>query len=75
MSSQVQKNVFAFCVITFEPVDVQTRSAPQNDRLNLNFVKFTYLHGGKLARNGGKTAILAGRRGWLTIDYEYAALL
>ena len=23
---------------TFEPIEVQTRSAPQNDRLNLSFV-------------------------------------
>ena len=30
---------FAFCVITFEPIEVQTCSAPQNDRLNLSFVK------------------------------------
>ena len=29
----------AFCVITFEPIEIQTYSAPQNDRLNLNFVK------------------------------------
>ena len=30
---------FAFCVITFEPIEVQTRSVPQNDCLNLSFVK------------------------------------
>jgi hypothetical protein len=38
-------------------------------------VKDIYVDGGKLARNGQKTAILAG--GWmrLTIDHEYAALL
>ena len=30
---------FAFCVITFEPIEVQTCSTPQNDRLNLVFVK------------------------------------
>ena len=29
---------FAFYVITSEPIEVQTRSAPQNDRLNLSFV-------------------------------------
>ena len=33
-----RKNIFAFCVITFEPIEVQTRSAPQNDSLNLSFV-------------------------------------
>jgi hypothetical protein len=30
---------FAFYVITFEPIEVQTHSAPQNDRLNLSFEK------------------------------------
>jgi hypothetical protein len=36
---------------------VQTRSAPQNDRLNLSFVKDIYVDGRKLARNGRKTTI------------------
>ena len=60
--SQDQKNIFAFCVIFFETIEVQTRSAPQNDRLNLSFVKYIlkYVDGGKLARNGRKTAILLG---------------
>ena len=31
--------IFAFCVITFEPIKIQTCSAPQKDRLNLSFVK------------------------------------
>ena len=48
---------FAFCVITFEPIEVQTCSAPQNDRLNLVFVKSIHVDGGELARNGQKTAI------------------
>ena len=49
--------IFAFCVITFEPIEVQTCSAPQNDRLNLSFVKNIYVVGKKLARNGRKTAM------------------
>ena len=57
VSSQVKKNIFAFCIITFEPIKVQTFSAPQNDRLNLRFVKEIYEDGEKLARNGRKTAI------------------
>ena len=48
---------FAFCVITFEPIEVQTYSAPQNDSLNLSFVKYIYVDGGKLARNGRITTI------------------
>ena len=35
VSSQVQKTIFAFCVMTFEPIKVQTHSAPQNDHLSL----------------------------------------
>ena len=54
MSSLVQKNVFTFCVITFETIEVQTRSAPQNDCLNLSFVKNIAVEVGKLARNGQK---------------------
>ena len=46
-----------FCVITFEPIEVQTRSAPQIDHLKLSFVKDIYVDGGKLDRNGRKTAI------------------
>ena len=45
-----------FCVIIFEPIMIQTCSAPQNDRLNFSFVKDTYVDGEKLARNGQKTA-------------------
>ena len=50
------KKIFTFCAITFEPIEVQTRSSPQNDRLNLYFVKDTYVDGKKLARNGRKMA-------------------
>jgi hypothetical protein len=34
------------CVLchNFEPIEVQTSSAPQNDRLNLSFVKVIYVH-------------------------------
>ena len=37
-----------FCVITFDPIKIQTRSAPQNDRLNFSFVKDTYV---EMAKN------------------------
>ena len=73
MSSQVQKNIFPFCVIIFEPIEVQTRLAPQNSRQNLSFVKDIFVDGGKLARNGQKTAIRAGGSGRVravTIDVD-----
>ena len=47
----------AFCVITFEPIKIQTHSAPQNDRLNFSFVKDIHVYGGNLAWNSCKTAI------------------
>ena len=46
--------LFAFFVITFEPTKCY---APQNDRLNLSIVKYFYLVGKKMAKNGLKTAI------------------
>jgi hypothetical protein len=46
----------SFCVITFEPIKIQTHSAPQNDRPNLSFVKDAHVEGGNLAWNSCKTA-------------------
>ena len=37
--------IIAFCVITFGPIKVKTCSAPQNDRLNLSFVKYIHVDG------------------------------
>ena len=48
---------FAFYVITFEPIEIQTCSAPQNDRLNFSFVKNKHTVGKKMARYGRKMAI------------------
>ena len=39
----------AFCVIAFEPIKIQTHSAPQNDRLNFSFVKDIHVDGENLA--------------------------
>ena len=39
-------------VITFEPIMIETCSAPQNDRRNFSFVKDTNVDGKTLARNG-----------------------
>ena len=46
---------FAFCVITFEPIEVQTCSAPQNDCQNLVFVKDIKIVVEKMTRNRRKT--------------------
>ena len=45
---------FAFCVITCEPIEVQTCSAPQNDRQNLVFVKDIKVVVEKMTRNRHK---------------------
>ena len=39
----------AFCVITFDPIKIETHSAPQNDRLNFSFMKDICVDGGNLA--------------------------
>ena len=39
----------AFCVIAFEPIKIQTTSAPQNHRLNFSLVKDIHVDGGNLA--------------------------
>ena len=38
-----EMEIFAFGVITFEPIKIQTCLAPQNDRLILSFVKDNHL--------------------------------
>ena len=49
--------ILVFYAIAIEPIKLQTHSASQNDRLNLSFVKDSYVDGGKVARNGRKTTI------------------
>ena len=49
--------IFAICVITFNPIGIQTYLAPQNDCLNLSFVKDIHVVGEKMTRSGFKMAI------------------
>ena len=42
---------FAFCVITFEPIIIQTCSEPQNDCLNLVVAKYIKVIVEKMTRN------------------------
>ena len=44
--------IFASCVITCEPIKIQTCSAPKKDPLNLSFVKDIHVFGEKITRNG-----------------------
>ena len=50
--TKMKMEIIAFCVITFGPIKVKTCSAPQNDHLNLSFVKDSYADGGKWSKNG-----------------------
>ena len=67
--------VFVSFVITFVPIKIQTYSAPQNDRLNLSFVKDVHVVGERIARNGRKMAIGVGGWGRLPQTMILASLL
>ena len=62
--------ILAFLAITTEPIQVQTHSASQNDRLNLSFVKDTYGNAEKMVRKSGKMVIYESQILKLTL-YEY----
>ena len=49
--------IFVFFVILFVPIKIQTWLTPQNDHLNLSFVKHKHVVGKKMARYGLKMAI------------------
>ena len=47
MAKKKEIEIFAYCVITFEPIISKTCQAPQNDRQNLSFVKDEHTYGKK----------------------------
>ena len=47
----------AFFDISDKPIKIQTLSAPQNDRLNLLFIKDMYVGAKKMAKNSLKIVI------------------
>ena len=54
---------FAFCVTMFEAIEIQTCSEPQNDRLNLSFVKDNHVLGKKWLERVGKWLFIS-RKFW-----------
>ena len=40
---KTETGIFMFSVISFEPIEIHTGLAPQNDHLNLSFVKDVYV--------------------------------
>ena len=53
----ISGHFLATTLISFEPIKIQTSLSPQNDRLNLSFVKDIHVVGEKMARNGRKMDI------------------
>ena len=45
-------------MVAFDPIKIYTHLAPQNDRLNLSFVKDIYVVAKKMARNDQKWPFL-----------------
>ena len=56
-SQKREMEIFAFCVINFEPIISKTCQALKNGRQNLSFVKDEHKYGEKMARNGNLTVI------------------
>ena len=48
---KTEMEAFAFHVITFEPLNIQTHQVPQNDHLNLSFVPVDLMVGEKMEKN------------------------
>ena len=44
---KIETEKFVFYVVAFEPIEIQTRLAPQDDRQHLRFVKDIYVVGKK----------------------------
>ena len=55
-----EMEIFAFCVIIFEPSLNKTCYAPQNDRQSLSFVKDEHTYCKTMARKGCKKVICKG---------------
>ena len=55
-----EMKIFAYCVLTFEPIISKICQAPQNDRQNLSFVKDEHTYGKKVARKGRTEVIYKG---------------
>ena len=51
--------------IAFDSIEIQTHQAPQNDWLNLSFLKDFCLVGEKMARKGHKMVIFESKFFWV----------
>ena len=62
-----EMEIFALCVITFEPIKIYTRSAPLKDCLNLSFVKYMHIVCKKWLETIWKRPFIS-RKFWLTVS-------
>ena len=62
--------IFVVCVITFWPIKIQTRSSPQNDNLNLSFVKDIKVIGKKPTRYGQKMDFCQLQRTFMSRKFD-----
>ena len=66
-SKKQDTEILTFFVITLEPIEYQTCSARQNDRLNFSFEKDIRVVGEKNAKNGRKTANFQALQVWVVV--------
>ena len=52
----MDSETFVFYVVAFDPIEIQTCSAPQNDCQHFSFVKDIYGVGEKMTKNSRKIA-------------------
>jgi hypothetical protein len=72
LQKKKEMEIFAFCVLTFEPIISKTCSAPQNDCHNLSFVKDEHTYGKKWSEKVVQRSFIKGHsfRNSLYFDRE-----
>ena len=65
-----EMEILTFFVLTFEPIQYQTCSAPQNDSLKFSFVKDIHEVGEKKTRKGKKRPFISSKF-WASVISSY----
>ena len=55
-----EMEIFAYCVITYEPIISKTCQAPQNDHQNFSFVKDEHTYGRRKAKKVVQRSFIKG---------------
>ena len=64
------KSKIVFYIVAFDPIEIQTRLAPQKDHQHLNFLKDNYVVGKKMNSNGFKIAKVKGCLFYIEMEYS-----